>query len=221
MGNTGIIKGKGTNLGLYLHWNGGYDSVLAFTQYCKLKGYRSPENDCYGLARLCQVVTNFFGGGLSVGILNMTGAEHMTKEIATDYGGDNGIYELEDWNIITHWTKNGVIAEAYESHEGYDLTKFLLHIDSHMPVEEQLGKEFINAEEVNVAELKAGDTVYIYRFDKGYEKHTVVGIAPEDYFCNGFVGRLPYVDLYEIDGNYMQNGNNFIRTKTIRRTKEN
>lgn len=94
MGNTGIIKGKGTNLGLYLHWNGGYDSVLAFTQYCKLKGYRSPENDCYGLARLCQVVTNFFGGGLSVGILNMTGAEHVTKEIAIDYGGDNGIYEL-------------------------------------------------------------------------------------------------------------------------------
>lgn len=67
MGNTGIVKGKGTNLGLYLHWNGGYDSVLAFTQYCKLKGYRSPENDCYGLARLCQVVTNFFGEGLSVG----------------------------------------------------------------------------------------------------------------------------------------------------------
>lgn len=135
MGNAGIIKGKGTNLGLYLHWNGGYDSVLAFTQYCKLKGYRSPENDCYGLARLCQVVTNFFGGVLSVGILNMTGAEHMTKEIATDYGGDNGIYELEDWNVVTHWTKNGVIAEAYESHEGYDLTEFLLNIDSHMPVE--------------------------------------------------------------------------------------
>ena len=221
MGNTGIIKGKGSNIGLYLHWNGGYDSVLAFTQYCKLKGYRSPEDDCYGLARLCQVVTNFFGGGLSVGILNMTGAEHMTKEIAADYGGDNGIYEIKDWNIIAHWTENGVIAEAYESHEGYDLTEFLLYIDSHMPVEEQLGKEFIMAEETDVAELKAGDTVYIYRFDKGYEKHTVVGIAPEDYFRNGFVGGLPYVDLYGTDGNYMQNGNNFIRTKTIRRTKEN
>ena len=107
MGNTGIIKGKGTDLGLYLHWNGGYDSVLAFTQYCKLKGYRSPEDDCYGLARLCQVITNFFGGGLSVGILNMTDAVHMSREIAADYGGDNGIYEIENWNIVTHWTSTG------------------------------------------------------------------------------------------------------------------
>ena len=221
MGNTGIIKGKGTDLGLYLHWNGGYDSVLAFTQYCKLKGYRSPEDDCYGLARLCQVITNFFGGGLSVGILNMADAVHMSREIAADYGGDNGIYEIENWNIVTHCTSTGVIAEAYESHEGYDLTEFLLHIDEAMPESEQLGKDFITADEVDVAELKAGDTVYIYRFDKGYEKHTVVGIAPENYFCNGFVGGLPYVNLYGEDGDYMQNGNNFIRTKTVRRLKEN
>ena len=37
MGNRALIKGKGSNLGVYVHWNGGYDSVLAFTHYCKLK----------------------------------------------------------------------------------------------------------------------------------------------------------------------------------------
>lgn len=69
MGNRAIIKGVGTNIGVYVHWNGGYDSVLAFTQYCKLKGYRSPESDpAYGTARLAQVIGNFFGGSCSVGI---------------------------------------------------------------------------------------------------------------------------------------------------------
>ena len=29
MGNRAIIKGVGTNIGVYVHWNGGYDSVLA------------------------------------------------------------------------------------------------------------------------------------------------------------------------------------------------
>ena len=48
-------------LGVYLHWNGGRDSVTAFLTYCKLKGYRPPETDCYGWARLCQVIGNFFG----------------------------------------------------------------------------------------------------------------------------------------------------------------
>ena len=61
MGNRAIIKGVGTNIGVYVHWNGGYDSVLAFTQYCKLKGYRSLESaPAYGTARLAQT----FGAGI-------------------------------------------------------------------------------------------------------------------------------------------------------------
>lgn len=60
MGNRAIIKGKNQALGVYVHWNGGYDSVNAFCTYCKLKGYRSPETDTYGIARLAQVIGNFF-----------------------------------------------------------------------------------------------------------------------------------------------------------------
>lgn len=56
MGNRAIIKGKNQALGVYVHWNGGYDSVNAFCTYCKLKGYRSPETDSYGIARLAQVI---------------------------------------------------------------------------------------------------------------------------------------------------------------------
>ena len=56
MGNRAVITTQEylTNpdtIGVYLHWNGGRDSVQAFLLYCKLKGYRPPETDCYGWAR--------------------------------------------------------------------------------------------------------------------------------------------------------------------------
>ena len=55
-------------IGMYLHWNGGRDSVQAFLKYCELHGYRAPSEDSYGWAALCMVIGNFFGGGTSVDI---------------------------------------------------------------------------------------------------------------------------------------------------------
>ena len=58
MGNRAVITTisaepkDSTAIGCYIHWNGGRDSVEAFLTYCKLKGYRPPETDCYGWARL-------------------------------------------------------------------------------------------------------------------------------------------------------------------------
>ena len=51
MGNRAVITNSksfdvanSTDLGVYLHWNGGRDSVEAFLKYCKLKGYRPPRS---------------------------------------------------------------------------------------------------------------------------------------------------------------------------------
>ena len=98
MGNRAVITTEiGWNcpayhLGVYLHWNGGRDSVQAFLTYCKLKGYRTPESDCYGWARLCQVIGNYFGGKCSVGI-------DVVSALYTD-NWDNGVYIIKDWEII-------------------------------------------------------------------------------------------------------------------------
>ena len=92
MGNRAVITTEDKDLGVYLHWNGGRDSVEAFLFYCKLKEYRCPENDCYGWARLCQVIGNFFGGEYSVGIDRYT-------RLDTD-NGDNGVYIIKNWEII-------------------------------------------------------------------------------------------------------------------------
>ena len=50
MGNRAVITTRKDlkDIGVYLHWNGGRDSVEGFITYCKIKGYRPPEYDNYG-----------------------------------------------------------------------------------------------------------------------------------------------------------------------------
>ena len=129
MGNRAVIATKNKDIGVYLHWNGGRDSVEAFLAYCKLKGYRYPEDDCYGWARLCQVIGNFFGGGLSLGI---------DKYDSLDLDNwDNGVYIIEKWEIVGREFKHG--AEQYE----YDLLKMLKDINQAQPKEEQLDEKIL------------------------------------------------------------------------------
>ena len=97
MGNRAVITTKenfdNNGVGIYLHWNGGRDSVEAFLKYCELKGFRSPETDDYGWARLAQVIANYFGGdGLSIGVNRV---DHLDCD-----NGDNGTYFIEDWKIV-------------------------------------------------------------------------------------------------------------------------
>lgn len=98
MGNKAVITtvrdnvSRSNGIGVYLHWNGGRDSVRAFLAYCKLRGFRSPEKDDYGWARLCQIVGNYFGGSLSIGI-------NKCCNLDCD-NGDNGVYVIENWEIV-------------------------------------------------------------------------------------------------------------------------
>jgi hypothetical protein len=92
MGNRAVITNFEHRIGVYLHWNGGRDSVEAFLKYCELKGYRSPDSDCYGWASLVTVISNFFGSGRSVGI-------DVLAKLDTD-NGDNGLYIIKGWQIV-------------------------------------------------------------------------------------------------------------------------
>jgi hypothetical protein len=114
-------------VGVYLHWNGGRDSVEAFLKYCDIKGHRSPDSDNYGWARLAQVIGNFFGGTLSIGI-------DVCRKLDCD-NYDNGVYLIKDWKIVGRQYKRG--GEQTE----YNLLEMLVEIDKKQPI--QLGKEFI------------------------------------------------------------------------------
>ena len=114
MGNRAIIQTKESyeneGIGIYLHWNGGRDSVEAFLKYCELKGYRSPDCDNYGWARLCQVIGNYFGGALSIGI------DNFGKSVGE--WQDNGTYIIKGWKIVDRkcW------GDDCEEQNNYDLT---------------------------------------------------------------------------------------------------
>lgn len=138
MGNRAVITASNAadvaqskDIGLYLHWNGGRDSVTAFLTYCKAKGYRAPDEDSYGMARLAQVIGNFFGGGLSIGIDTCDNLDCDNR--------DNGVYIIKGWDIVGRQYKRG------GEQSGYDLLECLEAINEAQPQKEQLTQEELEA----------------------------------------------------------------------------
>lgn len=131
MGNRAVIRTEKNDIGIYLHWHGGRDSVEAFLAYCKMKRFRTPENDNYGWAYLCQVMCNFFNGtGLSVGI---------DKVDCLDCdNGDNGVYIIKNWEII------GREYMSYREQSEYNLRDLMIKIDNAQPEFCQVGEEKID-----------------------------------------------------------------------------
>jgi len=85
-----LIKNE---IGIYLHWCGGQEDVQRFLDLAKEKGVRKPEDDCYGWARLCQVIGEDLGGyELSIGI------DRLDRLDCANY--DNGVYIFKDWTIV-------------------------------------------------------------------------------------------------------------------------
>lgn len=79
---------------IYLHWNGGLASVKAFIRAGKYFGVRCGQ---YGSARLVQIIGNWFGGTLSLGIQSYGNIKNWNE--------DNGLYVVENWNIINQHNK--------------------------------------------------------------------------------------------------------------------
>jgi hypothetical protein len=138
MGNRAVITWsqkkdvkKTQDLGIYLHWNGGRDSVEAFLTYCKLQGFREPDHDNYGYARLCQVIGNFFGGDLSLGIDKCRNLDCNN--------GDNGTYICKGWDIVGRQYFGG------REQQVHDLIEMLNAINKSMPEEDRLSQEVIDS----------------------------------------------------------------------------
>ena len=118
MGNRAVIafqdeshdEVQPDSVGVYLHWNGGPESVTAFLDAAKELGVR--REDEYGAARLCQIIGNWFGGNLSLGI-------GQCRMMDID-NGDNGTYvvDLENhgWKVARriHGSNYGHVAGHYE-----------------------------------------------------------------------------------------------------------
>lgn len=122
MGNRAVITNSKRQIGIYLHWNGGPESICAFLTYAKAYGIRTPEGDSqYCFARLTQIIGNFFGGTCSVGI-------DVYEHLDTD-NGDNGVYIVDnEFNVpVRLFCPAGV--EKYK--ESY-MREFLKELDKRM-----------------------------------------------------------------------------------------
>ena len=92
---------------IYLHWNGGRDSVEAFLDATRRLGVR--KNDpSYSMARLTQIISNWLGGTLSIGISNVGDWELGFL--------DNGIYWVDGLEIYDRTDTY----EGYEEQTSYD-----------------------------------------------------------------------------------------------------
>ena len=185
MGNRAIITDSNKEMAVYLHWNGGRDSVEPFLAYCKARDFR---RDSYGLARFCQVVGNYFGGGKSIGVLAYPGdAEAITM------ADDNGVYVVRNWEIVDRvYPKNW-----YGEQREYDFDKMLHAVDDAQPESERLGG-YLDTVEIPVSELEIGDTVWFPPFDGGQpECGEVVGFNEKFMYARGDLLGQPYVKLYD------------------------
>lgn len=136
MGNRGVITTLdgwyNDGIGIYLHWNGGRDSVEAFLAYCKLKQFRYPDQDSYGWARLCQVIANFIdSGGLSVGI------ERISNLDCDNY--DNGVYIIKGWEIVGREYKRSAFKQT-----SHPLRGMLKAINAAQPEDLRISEEEID-----------------------------------------------------------------------------
>jgi hypothetical protein len=128
MGNRAVITAstKRTGaVGIYLHWNGGIESVLAFCHAARDRGYRDPSaDDSYAMARLCGLIHEFFGvyesTSLGIGCI-----EHLDTD---NY--DNGTFVIgKDWNITDRWGKGSTDVMTLDQFTPQQLNHYTAIID--------------------------------------------------------------------------------------------
>lgn len=194
MGNRAVITTdyRPNSLGLYLHWNGGRDSIEAFLTYCKLHNWNGSGTDA--LVKLIHVITNVLGSD-SVEL-------DMNKRLDCD-NGDNGVYVIDsDWNIVDRKCFDGM-----EQHE-YDLNEFIHDIDKEMPESERLGA-YLDSESINPADIEVGDTItFINRRDEIIVKE-VIGYGTDRYVNGIQTNGVPYVNLFDSE-HPEDNPNNYL-----------
>jgi len=139
MGNRAVITTaenyKRNGVGIYLHWNGGRDSVEAFLRYAQLRKLRPGS---YGWARLVQIIANYFGGNLSIGIDKVRNLDCNNW--------DNGVYLIDDgFNIVGR--RFGPSVEQNE----YNLEEMLRRIDIAQPEADRIFKADGSLDEAKLA----------------------------------------------------------------------
>lgn len=128
MGNRAVILEKGKEEGIYLHWNGGRDSIEPMLFYCKnfLKIRNSDYYKPSAIEKLAFLST-------------CTGFQpYFYKKCTLGDVGDNGTYIINsNFEIVDRLYFDG------KEQQIYNFVDFLIYLDENMPKSMQKGKEYI------------------------------------------------------------------------------
>ncbi len=210
MGNRAFIAPKGAenNLGIYLQWNGGRDSVEAFLRWAELAKLAPMSRS---VVPYVTMIANFFGNaGLSVYV-----EPFDPENLKGSCPAGNGVYVIDGFEIVDRVHSWEDFTDADEQHI-YDLAEMLEGIDAAQPERDRLGA-LLKATEVPTGDVKIGDTVLLtdpWGSSDGvrFKPYTVVGIG-DDGWVDGVERKgVPYVNKY--GDNNPDNLNNFLRDAT-------
>lgn len=200
MGNRAVITTLGNQKGIYIHWNGGRDSVEPVLWYCKniMPKTRFAQTDLDKIA----FVLDLLDFNPEVDDINRLDCDNY----------DNGVYIVKNFEIV------GRLFKRYEEQDSHNFTEFVMWINEHMPKKWQKSEddiiktmclelpEYCNGDgktdfDLFMQNQKVGDVV-LYRG----EFHTIIGRNNKDGFVNGSVrkGQLffNYTENYEKDSKY-------------------
>lgn len=213
MGNRALLVANEADIGLYLHWNGGRDSINAFLKYAEYAQLPPINENNDWLPPFITVLKNFFGNDGHVVYL-----ESINQDDLNNIHYDNGVYLLDGFEITER------INPPHIEQDAHDLHDMLINIDKAQPPADQLGG-FLHGLETSVADLRVGDRVFLPHFSNfdgqlgRYRTHTVLGFADNDSnnplaHRERFKGK-PYVDMFDKQDNAL-NPNSYITTDTVR-----
>lgn len=204
MGNRALIVGKDSHVGVYMHWNGGMDSVAPMLEYASFHSAQGLGKEAYdaGLATLVTIANNFTEFG-SVYVESVD-----PEELTEDYGYefDNGIYVVDGWNIV------GRIGAPDQEQNFHDHKEMMIAFDKAQPEVMQLGEKFLNGRVIDTKDVEVGMEVF-KRGVRKWEKHTVthIGNPTGEKVPNGYPEHSPYT------GEYPEwNVNGYVLTDTVR-----
>jgi hypothetical protein len=121
MGNRAIVKFN-DSIGIYLHWNGGPESIGAFLEEAQRRKLRTFESDpTYAVAGFVQIVREFFSYA--------SRPDHLEYSLSCGVGNpssmddsDNGVYEIRHgWKCARATVGSASIAEFFQRLEAAHL----------------------------------------------------------------------------------------------------
>lgn len=208
MGNRALIIGKDSTVGVYMHWNGGMDTVKPLLDYCSMIAPRAGLGKKHydaGLPTLMTVMCNFFGNdGSSIYIESVNSADDV------DGAYDNGAYIVDGWKIVER--KHPY--DGFQEQNTYDHQEMLESLDAAQPQHNQIA-DIVRATLTDPEDIKVGDVIVsrkIYQAStdpEALEKSTVIGFG-DGRTVNGLnTEGVPFTDQYA-DGLGENNVNSYI-----------